>query len=166
MERHTLKAADVRRMRIRLSPASHAAYVNRRTIRGKWEASGSVYYTASVVLHDRELWMDQFEPARFNDPAVRRFALECIELIADTDLSGVQAIVELDTTAGATHTARCDDPKGAPENRMTRAEIEAKFRRGAQWRLSDARVDAVVSAVARLEELKSVRELMDSLRTS
>ena len=46
-----------------------------RTISGKWEASGSVYYTAAIVLFDRELWMDQFEPARFNDPDVRRLYL-------------------------------------------------------------------------------------------
>lgn len=55
MERHYLKPANVTRMRIHLSPVSHAAYVDRRTIRGKWEASGSVYYTAAVVLFDREL---------------------------------------------------------------------------------------------------------------
>ena len=166
IQRHDVKPGDVRRMRIHLSKTSYDAYVNRRTINGKWEASGSVYYTASVVLHDRELWMDQFEPARFNDPAVRRFALEQIELVEDASLSGVQAVVELVTTAVATLTASCDEPKGTPQNRMTRAAIEAKFRRGAQGRLSDARVDAVIAFVARLEELKSVRELMALLRAA
>ena len=161
---HDLKADAVSRMRIHLSKSSYEAYANRRTISGKWEASGSVYYTASVVLHDCDLWMDQFEPARFNDPAVRRFALEQVELVSDAGLSGVQAVVDVEMKTGATLTARCDEPKGTPENRMTRTEIEGKFRKGAQGRLGAAQVDAVIGAVARLEELSSVRALMDVLR--
>ena len=82
------------RLRIHLSKTSFDAYAHRRTISGKWEASGSVYYTAAVVLHDRELWMDQFEPGRYNDPDLRRFALERVELVSDSGLTGVQAIVE------------------------------------------------------------------------
>ncbi len=164
IQQHDLKPGEVSRMRIHLSPASHAAYVNRRTISGKWEASGSVYYTAAIVLFDRELWMDQFEPARHNDPAVRGFALERIELISDAGLSGVQAIVEVEMQSGAIHTARCDEPKGTPENRMTRAEIEAKFRKGAKGRLQDAAIDSVLETILHLDKLKSVKSLMAMLR--
>jgi 2-methylcitrate dehydratase PrpD len=116
------------------------------------------------VLFDRELWMDQFEPARFNDPEVRRFALERVELISDAALKGVQAIVELDIKDGTTLTARCHEPKGTPENRMTRAEIEAKFRKGAKGRLGTAQVESVLDTISHLEELPSVRALMDILR--
>ncbi len=136
IQQHDLKPDAVQRLRIHLSPASYEAYVHRRTIRGKWEASGSVYYTAAVVLFDRELWMDQFEPARHNDPAVRQFALEQVQLVSDATLSGAQAIVDVEMKSAATYTVRCDEPKGTPENRMTRADIEAKFRKGAKGRLS------------------------------
>lgn len=162
---HDLEPGGVSRMRIHLSPASHAAYVNRRTISGKWEASGSVYYTAAIVLFDRELWMDQFEPARHNDPAVRRFALERVELISDAGLSGVQAIVEVQLKSGAIHAARCDEPKGTPQNRLSRAEIESKFRRGAKGRLTDSAIDSVLEAILHFDELKSIRPLMDMLRS-
>ncbi len=164
IQKHDVDAGDVSRMRIHLSKSSYDAYVHRRTINGKWEASGSVYYTAAIVLFDRELWMDQFEPARFNDPAVRRFALEQIELIADPALSGVQAIVDLEMNSGVTLSARCDEPKGTPENRMGRAEIEAKFRKGAHGRISDAQVKSVIEMISSLEEFPSVRVLMDELR--
>jgi hypothetical protein len=30
----------------------------------EWQASASLHYTAAVVLHDRELWMEQFELRR------------------------------------------------------------------------------------------------------
>ena len=131
----------------------------------------SVYYTAAVVLFDRELWMDQFEAARFNDPDVRRFALESVELVNDAALSGVQAIVDIHMKSGATLSARCDEPKGTPENRMTRADIETKFRKGANTTnsakggLETARVDNILDAITRLEEMPSVRTLMDALRT-
>ena len=164
IHRHDLRADGVSRLRIHLSKTSFDAYAHRRTISGKWEASGSVYYTAAVVLHDRELWMDQYEPGRFNDPDLRRFALERVELVSDSGLTGVQAIVEVQTKAGATLTARCDEPKGTPENRLTRAEIEGKFRKGAKGRLGAAVVASVLETVSRLEELKSVRSLMELLR--
>ena len=164
IQQHNLYADGVSRLRIHLSKASFDAYAHRRTISGKWEASGSVYYTAAIVLFDRELWMDQFEPARYNDPAVRRFALEQVELVSDAGLTGVQAIVDVETIAGGTLTARCDEPKGTPENRMTRVEIEAKFRRGAKGRISAVQVASILEMISRIEELQSVRSLMDVLK--
>ena len=165
MQQHDLKADRVSRLRIHLSKASFDAYANRRTIRGKWDASASVYYTAAVVLIDRELWIDQFEPERYNDPALQRFAQERVELLSDPGLSGVQAIVEAHTESGTILTARCDEPKGTPENRMTHAEIEGKFRKAARGRLKPHDVDAVLETILHLEDLKSVRSLMDILRT-
>ncbi len=165
IQQHDLRADHVSRLRIHLSKASFDAYAHRRTISGKWEASGSVYYTAAVVLHDRELWMDQFEPGRHNDPGLRRFAMERVELLSDPALTGVQAVVEAETKAGTTLTARCDSPKGTPENRLTQAEIEAKFRKGAKGRLAPAAVESVLETLSRLEDLKSVRSLMEVLRT-
>ena len=59
---------------------------------------------------------------------------------------------------------RCDTPRGSPENPLTRAQIEAKFRAYAKDRLPVARIDQVVDAVAKLEELPNARTLMDLLR--
>jgi 2-methylcitrate dehydratase PrpD len=163
IRQNDLKADQVAGLRIHLSKATYDAYASRRTISGKWEASGSVYYTAAVVLHDRELWMDQFEPTRYEDPAVRRFALERVQLISDPKLSGVQAIVEAEMKTGAVLRARCDEPKGTPENRMTQDEIEDKFRKGAKNRLKRAQVESALATISQLEDLKSVRSLMEML---
>jgi 2-methylcitrate dehydratase PrpD len=65
---------------------------------------------------------------------------------------------------GKTLSARCEHPRGSPENRLSRAQIEAKFRTYAKGRLSDAQVEDVIAAVVRLEALPSARTLMDSLR--
>ena len=47
---------------------------------------------------------------------------------------------------------------------MTRADIEAKFRKGAKGRLASHQADQVVDAITHLEALPSVRTLMGELR--
>jgi 2-methylcitrate dehydratase PrpD len=166
IEKHDLDAGRTQRLRLRLSPAIYDAYVHRRTFKGKWEASASFYYTAAAALHDRSVWLDQFEPARYNDPKLQRFAQERVELVSDEKLQGAQAIVEAELEGGRSLSARCDSPRGTPENRMTRPEIEEKFRKGAQGRLAREQVDFVLESIAHLENLKSVAPLMRALRTS
>lgn len=165
MQQHDPEGDRVSRLRIHLSKKNFDTYEHRRTFSGKWQASDCIYYTAAVVLNDRELWINQFEPERYNDPDLQRFAMQRVELLSDPGLTGVQAIVEAQTEAGRILTARCDAPKGTPENRLTRAEIEDKFRKAARGRLGSADVESVLETISHLEDLKSVRSLMDVLRT-
>lgn len=164
IRRHDLRAERTERLRIEVSPACFAAYVKRREYDGKWEASASLHYTAAVLLHDRELWLDQFEPQRYDDPALKFFSKERIELAGNPELTAEQAIVEAHMKDGATLRAHCKASKGTPENPLTRAEIEDKLRRAAKGRLAAAQADRVVAAVSQLEDLPSVRSLMDALR--
>jgi 2-methylcitrate dehydratase PrpD len=117
-----------------------------------------------VSLHDRALTLAQFEPTRYDDPKLRRFAEQQVEISLDPTLSGVQAAVAIEMNDGATLTARCDHPRGSFENPLSRGEIEHKFRIYAKDRLPPARIDDTLEAVNRLEQLASVRELMDLLR--
>ena len=82
----------------------------------------------------------------------------------DSSLTGVQAVVEAEMADGRTIKVRSDIPRGSPENPLTRAQIEAKFRSYAKGRLAPARIDEVVNAVTHLEEIPSVGKLMDLLR--
>jgi 2-methylcitrate dehydratase PrpD len=59
---------------------------------------------------------------------------------------------------------RCEHPLGSPENPLSRAQIEQKFRSYATGVIADAHVDAVIGAVDRLEDFGSARRLMDLLR--
>jgi 2-methylcitrate dehydratase PrpD len=131
---------------------------------GKFEALLSIHYGAAVILHDRALTLAQFEPARYGDPKLARFAAEQVEVKADPALTGVQAVVEAQTVDGSKVTVRCDHPRGSPENPLSRAEVEDKFRAYAKDRLTAAQTEEVIGAVARLEDLSSVRRLMDALR--
>lgn len=136
------------------------------TYKGKFQALLSSHYAAAVILHDRELSLAQFEPSRYNDPKLIRFAAAQVEVELDSTLVGTQAVVEVEKIDGSSTIVRCEHPKGSPENPLSRAEIEAKFRTYAKARLSEARVEEALGLVSRLEELASSRELMDVLRAS
>ena len=161
MAKHDLTADRTERLRVYVSPACRDAYASRRTFSGKWEASASIHYTAAVTLHDRALWMEQFE--RYDDSKLCDFAKERIELIADPALTAEQARVEAHLRDGRVLSAECKASKGTPENPLTRAEIEAKFRRAAAGLLAETQVRAVLDATAHLEDLKSVRPLMEAM---
>ena len=116
------------------------------------------------MLHDRALTLAQFEPARYDDPAVRLFAEHKVAMRPDAVLSGVETAVEVELAGGRTLTARCVHPRGSLENPLSRAQVEDKFRTYAPERLSASAIDAIVEAIDRLEETGSARTLMDLLR--
>jgi 2-methylcitrate dehydratase PrpD len=164
VDKQKIDPAAVKKLRIALSPPVFDLHGIFAKYKAKFEALLSAHYVAAAILHDREMTLAQFEPARYDDPKLRRFA-EQVEVRADPSLSGVQATVEIETSAGKTVSARCTHPLGSPEYRLSRAQIEAKFRTYGGERLDD-RIEDVIAAVVRLEHLASVRTLMDMLRAA
>ncbi|OGA44084.1 MAG: hypothetical protein A3G24_21580 [Betaproteobacteria bacterium RIFCSPLOWO2_12_FULL_62_13] len=164
VEKHRLGPGEVKKLRVSMGKTAVDMHGIFPRYQGKFEALLSIHYAAAAILHDRALALAQFEPARYNDPKLARFAAEQVEVKLDPALTGVQARVEADTVDGATISVRCDHPRGAPENPLSRAHIEDKFRTYAATRLADSRIEEIIGMVSSLEELGSVRSLMDSLR--
>ena len=164
VEKHRLAFDQVRRLRVSLGKTAVDMHGIFPRYQGKFEALLSTHYCAAAILHDRALTLAQFEPARYNDPTLARFAAEQVELKADPALSGVQCVVEAQTVDGRTVTVRCDHPRGSPENPLSRSQIEDKFRVYAKGVLPGTAIDEAIGAIAGLENLKSVRQLMDLLR--
>ena len=153
-----------RSLRVSLGQTAFDMHGKLPRYKGKFDALISGHYAAAVILHDRALTLAQFEPARYDDPQLRRFAEEQVEIRLDPALTGVQAAVEIEMRGGATLRARCEHARGSFENPLSRAEVEDKFRVYAKDRMTPARIEEVIAAVNRLEDLASVRELMDMLR--
>jgi 2-methylcitrate dehydratase PrpD len=156
----------VRRVGIALSQNAFDMHGGFGTYKGKFEALLSAHYAAAAILHDRALTLAQFTPARYDDPALRSFAAEKVDLRADASLAGSQAKVEVVLADGARLSTQCEHPLGAFENPLSRAQVEQKFRLYAADRLADAQIEAVIDAVNRLEDFGSVRKLMTLLRAS
>ena len=165
VEKHQVGPAQVKKLKVTLSQPAFDLHGGFDTYKAKFDALLSTHYCAAVILHDKALTLAQFEPARYDDPRLRKFAAEQVEVKANPALTGVQAVVEAETTDGKTLTVRCDHPRGSTGNALKRDQIEDKFRTYATPRLSDSRVEEIIGAVTRLEELRSVRTLMDMLRT-
>ena len=166
VEQHKVKFHDVRKLRVLMNKAAVDLHGIFPKYKGKFEALLSTHYAAAAILHDRELSLAQFEPARYEDATLRSFAANQVEVAPDASLSGVQSIVEAELKDGRKVTVRCEHPLGSPERALTRAQIETKFRTYAKARLSPARVEEVLRSVAELESLPSVATLMAQLRKS
>jgi len=164
IENHPVAPQRVKRLRVSVGKTAFDMHGIFPRYQGKFEALLSIHYAAAVILHEKALTLAQFEPARYNDPALRRFAAEQVEVVCDTTLSGVQARVEAATIDGPSYAVRCDHPRGSPENRLTRAQIVEKFRVYAKTRLAAARIENVIEAVSTIERLAAARTLMDLLR--
>jgi 2-methylcitrate dehydratase PrpD len=134
--------------------------------KGKFDALISAHYTAAIILHDRELTLAQFEPARYDDPKLRHAAAEQVEIRPEPSLTGIHAVVEAEMSDGTVLSARCEHPRGSPENPLSRAQIEAKFRTYAPAQLADEQIEAVIDAINSLEESGSVATLMENLRAA
>jgi 2-methylcitrate dehydratase PrpD len=166
LNEHSIDTAEVRKIRVSLSPPAFAMHGGFDTYKAKFEALLSAHYTAAVILHDRALTLAQFEPSRYNDPKLRRFAADQVEVRADPSIDGSQATVDLDLVDDAPISLHCKYPLGSFENPMTRLQIEQKFRTYAKGVLPDAHVADVLGAVERLEDFSSVAMLMDLLRAA
>lgn len=164
VEKNGLRFDQVRKVRVLTNKTLVDMHGMFPRYQGKFEALLSTHYCAAVILCDRALTLAQFEPARYNDPKLVRFAAEQVETKVDPALTGTQAIVEADLADGKSVSVRCDYSKGSPENPLSRAEIEEKIRHYGKGVLPAARIEEAIAAITKLEGLKSARGLMDLLR--
>ncbi len=164
--RHDVAFAEIEKVRIALSKTPFDMHGGFATYKAKFEALLSAHYVAAVYLRDRAVTLAQFEPACYDDPKLRRFAAERVEVVHDAALTGGQAVAEIVTTDGRTLIQRCDHPLGTPENPLSRAQVEDKFRTYAAPLLPPETAEHVIAAIGRLEELDNARMLIDLLRAA
>jgi 2-methylcitrate dehydratase PrpD len=75
-------------------------------------------------------------------------------------------VVKLILQSGESREAEVIFPKGHPNNRMSAAEVEAKFRACARGRVVPARQEKIIEQARELQKLASVAELMKDLAES
>ena len=163
IDKHKIDPVGIRKVRVALGPGAFKMHGGFGSYKGKFEALLSAHYTAAVILHDRALTLAQFEPGRYDDPRLRRFAAERVEVTGDSSLDGSQANVDIEAADGHTYSARCEHPLGSYENPLSWSQIEQKFRTYAQGILPEASIAEVIGAVERLEDYGSIGRLMHLL---
>jgi 2-methylcitrate dehydratase PrpD len=159
---HDLVPDQVRRMRIGLSESTHRMH-GEIGWEDRFRALLSTRWSAAVVLHDRDCWVEQFDPSRLTDHVVSDFARDRIEVVVDDSLPTVGATVEVDLVGGGQVSVRRDFPKGDTADPLTVDEIVAKFRRGAHGVIGADDTERALEILGSIAELEDIDELMLTL---
>lgn len=120
----------------------------------------SVPYCIAIAAVDGQLTQAQFLPARINDPLVRAI-LANTEVIADAELNKLYpdkfpARVSITLKNGSSYQESVMFPKGDPQDPLSAAELEVKFRDNVAGMLISARADKLLQAIYALPEARNV----------
>jgi len=123
----------------------------------------SVPYCIAIAAVDGKLTQAQFAPERITDPLVRRI-LANTEVVADAELNQLYpdkfpARVTISMQDGASFQETVLFPKGDPQDPLSAAEIEEKYRGNADALLGAARAQELLQAIKALPEARGVTRL-------
>jgi 2-methylcitrate dehydratase len=130
----------------------------------KETADHSLPYVIAVAAVDGNVLPEAFSDEKLRDPRIWDL-LPKIKVIADPEIDRLfpkvkRARVTITTKDGYAHSAQTDVAKGAPEDPLTDDEIVAKFRANAEGIVSDHRMDEIIEATWKFEEVANLREYM------
>ncbi len=130
----------------------------------KFTALLSAPYVTAVVLHDRQCWLDQFDPARIADPALDAFTRDRVKVQADPSVEGAGASIEISMRDGTVHRDERAFAKGDARDPLTRSEIRDKLRLAARGLLAAGAADELADLVGNLEHLDTLDDILRLLR--
>ena len=120
-----------------------------------------------MALHDGVVTPASFHPQRIHDPALRAL-ISKMTIDPNPEFSRrypdeVNCRLEVTTGSGSTHVAHCVYPKGFPQNPMSDADVEAKFRSCCAALLTAHQCDRALELLWSLEAQPNLKELFDNL---
>jgi len=126
------------------------------------QASFSLPVTAAVIL-TRGSWFSE-DIATYNEPTQQRLR-HLVKVGLDEAIQAEHpgkngCEIRIQTDDGQHYRGRVEHAKGEPENMLTDAEFEAKFRHMAGDILPEGRVAELLECIGRLEQLEDVGELV------
>jgi 2-methylcitrate dehydratase len=131
-------------------------------------ADHSLPYITAIALIDGEITEKQFQPKRFKDPKIWKF-LEKVKVERNAELSAlypdaVANIVHVDLADGRRLTKRVDYPLGHAKNPLQDSQVEEKFKVLVEPMLGSDRAQKIIEIAWKLDEAKSVDELMRAMK--
>ncbi|HMF14963.1 MAG TPA: MmgE/PrpD family protein [Gemmataceae bacterium] len=128
-------------------------------------ADHSLPYCTAVALADGDVTLAQFAPQRFTDPRLLELVAK-VKIHRDAALSarypaGIPNRLTVALTDGRRLVREVEFPRGHARNPMTDAEVEQKFRALVVPRYGEKRANDILAKCWTLEELQSIRELLE-----
>lgn len=127
------------------------------------EGKFSLWFLAALALAEGNVSLDKFTNHKVRDPMLQK-------LLSKVDAHLVRerkfgALVQVHMTDGSMIEKTREHPKGSPQNPLSFEEIEGKFQSTAALHLNQKRTLELIEQVRRLDELKDVSSLAQSLST-
>lgn len=165
MREHRLQPGDVAALDVGVSRMTHVHCAWDYKAQGVTAAQMNLYYGLAVIAHDGVAFVDQYRQERLADPALLDF-IGRIQARVDPEIEAMgpafrhAAVVTVRTRDGRSLTHRILNRRGSPENPISAADVEYKFRNVAGSCLGAADLDRVVALSAQLDRLDDVGELI------
>lgn len=159
MAQHGFGAADVEGVvsRVPLHVPHILAYPRPAT---ELQAKFSLQYCVAAALLDGGISLSTFAMDQVGRPEARELGSR-VQMIP-VQAQGEETEIEVSLRDGRRLHWGNAEPKGHPQNPLTRAEVEAKFRKCAAF-VPGSRADAALATLDRLEELSEIGSLMRDL---
>jgi 2-methylcitrate dehydratase PrpD len=165
MKEQKLAAEDVATLETGLSPMTHVHCAWEYKAQGVTAAQMNLYYGLAVIAIDGVAFTEQYHESRLRDPRILDFVTR-VSAYVDPEIEKMgakyrhAARVKLTTRDGRVFEKLLLDRRGSPENPLSRGDIERKFRHVVAPCVDSARAQKIVDAVARLETLGDLHELV------
>jgi 2-methylcitrate dehydratase PrpD len=161
MAAHQLTAGDIEAIRLRF-PRSGVKLIDNNHLR-----SHNAQYVLPIYALEGKVGIDDILYDRRGEPAIAAMTAK-VQVFADDDLDPefpdhYTSIVEVDSR-DRTYTRRVTYAKGCPENPLSPAAVESKFRWLAGSVTDHARVDQIMETVANIRTAGTVDDLIALLQ--
>lgn len=169
-EKNPLNAEAIDKVEVR--SYEYVYRMNERRPRSPQAAKWSIPYCLAVVLlRRRPISPDDFSDAALCDPEVLALA-QRIEVMHDQEIEQYHqqhedrraSEVTIVMKNGRKFSARVEHAKGFPENPLTEEEVRQKFRRLADSTYGASRIEEIVRAIDRLDQMSDVRTFVELLK--
>jgi 2-methylcitrate dehydratase PrpD len=162
---YALASEDIGKIEVSIPPLRYQRHFHAEVktgLRGKF----AVNYVVALCVLEGKLEIASFSDEKANEPRVQE-ALRKVHVIVDEAIPepGTYCPVSVELKDGRRFSHTATIPKGHPENPMTEDEVIAKFRGNAKERLGDAKADAVIAKMQRLEDVDHVGEIVALMKT-
>jgi 2-methylcitrate dehydratase PrpD len=133
---------------------------------GKFEALLSYHFMVAKILRDRTFWLNSLEPEEVDNPDLRRFMRERIELAADPTLSYGRSRITVMASGGKKTSVQIDAAKGAPGNPATADDLRAKFDLCVAGRLGKTDAAELLELLERIDQVGDLSRLFTLLASA
>jgi 2-methylcitrate dehydratase PrpD len=166
VRQHDLKASDIERIEVGTNsnvPNALIYPMPKTALEGKF----SIPFCMAIAVLERKAGIAQFQERKVRDKKVVEL-MKRVTLYVDDELEKlgydqVRSKVRIILKSDRTLEGRYDVARGHPEKPMSWAELGGKFHDCAALVLPEKSAEDVVELVARIEELKSLRPLLNAL---